>query len=183
MFNVFHPTYTGTHKPKSLSSDFITNLAKRIRSPGLFPPASKRRNRYEIVEQKQDSLRFRSVSFLTSIHIGLNDVTTRTDRKTGEIRYDVSYWTWAKYTLGLCFFIGLVLAFLFLSPLLRTPPLLARQIPYPDPHHSRRYPPYRLLGTGLVLASHPVPQKSIGQATEAHTRRSKRLNNTKRPNK
>ena len=116
MWTVFSPSFTGVHKPDRLSSDFIAKLAKRIRSAALFPFASKRRNQYRTVEQTEDSLWFRSTGLLTGINIGLNDVRIHIHRNAGEIRYDVSYWTWGKYCIYLCLGPGLLLGLFLVTP-------------------------------------------------------------------
>ncbi len=116
MSSRFQPRYSGSHKPESLCNDFIQKLRARV-NKGLFSMASSRRNQYKIVEQSETSLHFCSSSLLTGINIGLNDVQIQVDQTSGEIRYDVSYWTWAKYSIFLCLGIGLVLGFFLLTPL------------------------------------------------------------------
>jgi hypothetical protein len=116
MSSRFQPRYSGSHKPESLGDGFIQKLAARV-NKGLFSMASSRRNQYKIVEQSETYLHFCSSSLLTGINIGLNDVQIQVDQTSGEIRYDVSYWTWAKYSIFLCLALGLVLGCSLLPPL------------------------------------------------------------------
>ncbi len=120
MFAAFHPSFRGVYRPKVLADDFIDRLAARVES-GLFPMASPGRNRYTITERLGTRLRFRSVGILTGINIGLNDVAIRLDDRNREISYDVSYWTWAKYSLYLCGGIAGVLGLALLATLLGVP--------------------------------------------------------------
>jgi hypothetical protein len=112
----FQPRYSGCHKPDSLHDDFIQRLAARV-SQGLFSMAPASRNRYVVVEQSDTALRFRSDSVLTGINIGLNDVRIQVDHAGGEIQYDVSYWTWAKYSIFLCLGLGVAMGVMLLTPL------------------------------------------------------------------
>jgi hypothetical protein len=105
MTNIFHPSFTGSYKPESFSQDFIEKLTERLRG-GLFPTASDRRNRYEIATQSNGFIRFRSVNLLSGINIGLNDVSIQVDRDKKEVSFKVTYWTWAKYSVGLGLIIG-----------------------------------------------------------------------------
>jgi hypothetical protein len=109
MNSPFAPSFQGVYRPDALAPDFIPRLAARIRA-GLFPMASPSRNQYEIVEQTEDFLHFRSNGFLTGINIGLNDVRLRVDKEAGEICYSVTYWVWAQYSIGLGLLLGIALA-------------------------------------------------------------------------
>jgi len=93
------PNTSGTYHGE-VRADFLPSLSKRIRS-GLFPMASARRNQYEIVSEDEDSLRFRSNSVLTGINVGLNEVSVTVDRKANCVRFEIAYWTWAKYVIML----------------------------------------------------------------------------------
>lgn len=120
MFAAFHPSFRGVYRPEVLADDFVHRLAARIES-GLFPMASAGRNRYTITERMQTGLRFRSVGLATGINIGLNDVSIRLDDRAAEVAYEVSYWTWAKYSLYLCGGIAGVLGLALLATLLGVP--------------------------------------------------------------
>ena len=116
MSTTFSPHFSGVYKPEAIAGSFVENLAARVRK-GLFPMASAQRNQYEIVGQAKDSLHFRSARLLTGITIGLNDVQIQVDRASGEIRYEVFYWTWAKYCIYLCLGIGGICGFCLMTPL------------------------------------------------------------------
>lgn len=120
MFAAFHPSFRGVYRPEVLADDFVDRLAARIDS-ALFPMASAGRNRYTITERLPTRLRFRSVGLATGINIGLNDVSIRAEDRAPEIVYEVSYWTWAKYSLYLCGGIAGVLGLILLATLLGLP--------------------------------------------------------------
>ena len=105
MNNPFKPEVSGKWQPDKLSKDIISALTERIRNNGLLAPtASKARNSYEILESGYDRLHFRSTGLLTSIAIGLNDVNVRIDQmQANTLNYTIKYWTWAKYSIFLCF--------------------------------------------------------------------------------
>jgi hypothetical protein len=109
MTSPFAASFQGVYTPGSLAPDFLPRLAARIRS-GLFPLASPGRNQYEIVEQGEGFLHFRSSGFLTGINVGLNDVRLRVDQAAGEVCYSVTYWVWAQYSIGLGLLLGIALA-------------------------------------------------------------------------
>ncbi len=120
MFAAFHPSFRGVYQPEVLADDFVHRLAARVES-GLFPMASAGRNRYTITERMPTRLRFRSVGLVTGINVGLNEVSVRVDNRAPEISYEVSYWTWAKYSLYLCAGIAGVLGLVLLATLLGLP--------------------------------------------------------------
>ncbi len=108
MLGAFHPSFEGVWRPERLAEDFARRLAARVRS-GLLPAARPRRNRYEVLSETDESIRFRSAALLTSANIGWNDVELRADRGAGTVTYRVAYWAWARF----CMFLGLGLAALF----------------------------------------------------------------------
>ncbi len=111
MLKLFRPEFSGTYCPERLRPDFIAVLAGRVRS-GLFPLASKRRNRYAVVSESEKELRFRSEGLLSSISIGWNDVHARIDSapdSAPRVCYEVRYFGWAKYSVILCAIIGIAL--------------------------------------------------------------------------
>ena len=112
MLHAFEPHVSGEYRPPSLSSQLLDNLEERVRN-GLFPMAKPRRNAYKVVSRTEDSLRFRSTNVLSGINVGLNDVSLTLDVDRGVARFDIRYWTWAKYGIGLCLSIfGLIVLLL-----------------------------------------------------------------------
>jgi len=104
MLKIFRPEFSGTYSPQSLRSDFLAAIAERVRR-GLFPRASERRNRYAVVTESEEELRFRSEGFLAAISSGWNDVHVRIDSAPGSppnVRYDVRYFAWARYSVAFC---------------------------------------------------------------------------------
>lgn len=108
MTNIFHPSFTGCFRPDHLSKDCVVTLTQRIHT-GLFPAASPLRNRCVVESQSDDSLRFRSANTLAGINVGLNDVTIEVDKECRQVNYSVTYWTWARYCMGLALMLGLAI--------------------------------------------------------------------------
>jgi outer membrane protein assembly factor BamB len=113
---LLHPSFNGNYEYNSLRNDFIEKLASQTKT-GLFPIASRCRNKYDIVAQSEKSLHFRSTSLLTGIHIGLNDVHIQVDESTNRIQYDVTFWTWAKFCVSLSLGVVFILGFFLTSHL------------------------------------------------------------------
>lgn len=111
----FHPSFDGVWKPQRLAEGFETQLAARVRS-GLLPAARARRNRYEVLSESDESVRFRSVALLTSANIGWNDVEIRADRGAGTVAYHVTYWAWTRYCVVLGLGLAALLALLVVVP-------------------------------------------------------------------
>lgn len=116
MLTLFRPRFSGTHRVGQVSHDLIPTLSNRLSTVGLLPLAPPRRNRYRVVRVARNGLHFRSTSLLTAINVGLNDVRLTVDPAQGAIRYEVSYWTWAKYAIALSFGICLAIAAFMLPP-------------------------------------------------------------------
>ncbi len=117
MLGLFHPSFEGEWRPGRLAADLTERLAGRVRS-GLLPAAKARRNRYELLTETNDSVRFRSVTFLTGINIGWNDVEVRIDRRSGSATFSVRFWSWTRYCVLLGLALGLVFAALVVLPVL-----------------------------------------------------------------
>jgi hypothetical protein len=117
MLTFFHPSFEGVYEPKRPTADFMGRMADRVRSAGLFPTAAERRNRYEVVSQSQTAVRVRSTNLLTGINVGLNDIALATVDGGRGIRYTVSFWTWAKYSLALSGIIGIAIGVVFCLPI------------------------------------------------------------------
>lgn len=110
------PSLNGSISVHNIHTDLIDKISKRIKL-GLFMSASPRRNRYEITSVSKDAINFKSVSLLTSIYIGLNNVNIRIDADNNEIYYEFSFWRWACYCILLSLSLTLLIAFFFLSHL------------------------------------------------------------------
>ena len=105
------PRFSGQLKPNKISANFIKVLGLQLRSSGLFPYTSSWRNKYDILNQSEIQISFRSNSFFTHINIGLNDITITLDLKDNSIHYTVAFWKWTLFciSMGLC--LGMVMLF------------------------------------------------------------------------
>lgn len=123
MFSWFHPSFDGVWQTERVAEDFSNRLAQRVKT-GLFPSARAIRNRYELVGHSDDLVHFRSTTILTGANVGFNDVEVRVDRSKNQLRYSVTYWTWARY----CVFLGLGLA-LAIPAVVFGPGLIGLELP------------------------------------------------------
>jgi hypothetical protein len=140
VLQVFHPSFDGVYRPKRIARDLAGRIAARVMAAGLFPTASERRNRYEIVSQSDQGVTFRAGDFLTGIYVGLNRVVVNVDAAAGVARYRVSFPTWAAYSFGLSGFIALVVGVVLMLPL-----FTGSGSPFVD------YSPAVLIGAGLPV--------------------------------
>jgi uncharacterized membrane protein (DUF485 family) len=112
----FLPRFTGTMNVGRIPENFFYRMADRVRD-GLFVPGSRTRANYAATRSDRYELRFAAGDWWTAINVGLNQV--RLFRVDGErIGYEVTYWKWTLYAVGLGALIGLsMIAGLFFVPL------------------------------------------------------------------
>lgn len=131
VLGAFHPSFEGEWSPENLASDFVRRMAARVRS-GLLPAAKRRRNRYELLVETDESVRFRSTTLLTGANIGWNDVALRVDPRGRTVTYRVAYWTWARYCIGLGLALGLLFGVLVVAP------VVTGWFPFPETFYPAR---------------------------------------------
>lgn len=100
MFRFLTPCFEGSYPLRRPASELLDAMVERLAS-GLLVCAPPNRNRYAIDSRTNESLVFHSTTVWTGISIGLNRVQLDAPPGSNEVRYRVSYWTWARYALGL----------------------------------------------------------------------------------
>lgn len=105
------PQFEGHLTLDPLPEDFATRVQRRVES-GLLAPGRRDRADYEITSKDRTGLTFVARGFLTTYNIGLNEVTVGRSG-ANRIRYQVSYWGWARIAVAHGLLLGAVLAAAF----------------------------------------------------------------------
>ncbi|HNR32098.1 MAG TPA: hypothetical protein PKI11_14500 [Candidatus Hydrogenedentes bacterium] len=96
----FIPECDGILEVEDAPEDFVERMAARVHG-GLLLPGDRRRAAYSVRSLGRHVIHFGADDFLTSINIGLNEVTLqRMDERT--IAYRFTYWSWLLYCVLLC---------------------------------------------------------------------------------
>jgi len=107
------PKTDGTVTIRSSAEQFFEAFRARV-AAGLLTGRPHPRSNYLVTEASTAHLEVCAAGWWTAINVGLNRLRLRLLRP-GLIRYDVQYWRWARYVLGLCSVPGLVGLALLLS--------------------------------------------------------------------
>ena len=108
----FLPHIIGEFAIELPASDFISSFQQRVEN-GLLAGQPGPRSNYEVVSSTDNSVHVRAADWSTAINVGLNDFELDL-APNGKLRYDVRYWRWLTYCVGLCALIGFVGAAFFL---------------------------------------------------------------------
>jgi len=100
------PRTSGVVTIRSTSTAFIRALEQRV-AAGLLTGEPRRRSRYQVIESTPRSLRIRAADWIAAVNVGLNDVELIFSEPRA-IRYQVTYWRWAQYVIGLSGVMGLI---------------------------------------------------------------------------
>ena len=112
------PHIEGAIRIRSSATHFAAALHRRIEA-GLLGGHPHPRSNYRVVEAAPGRLQFRAADWWTAINVGLNECELRLTQP-GCIHYQVRFWRWALYALGLSGILGLVGLVLFLTVDVRT---------------------------------------------------------------
>lgn len=100
------PNTEGTVTIRSTAEQFFEGFRARVEA-GLLTGRPHPRSNYVVTDASAAHLEICAADWWTAINVGLNRLKLRLLRP-GQIRYDVQYWRWASYVLGLCGALGLV---------------------------------------------------------------------------
>jgi hypothetical protein len=111
----FAPVIEGSIPIRTPGPEFLRRFQKRVEA-GLLTGKPHPRSNYAVAVVGMDRLQVRAVDGWTAINVGLNELDMQAS-PSGELRYRVRYWRWAKYLLGLggTVGIGLLAVFLFID--------------------------------------------------------------------
>jgi hypothetical protein len=99
------PKIEGSLPLRSSRTAFVRALRERVASGLLGTDLP--RSRYAISESIAGSVGIHAVDWQTAINVGLNELELSIGR-SGQIEYQVRYWRWATYVLGLSGLLGLI---------------------------------------------------------------------------
>jgi len=134
------PEIQGTVQIRSEPATFLQAFRRRV-GAGLLSDQPHPRSNYAATLTRPDRLQVRAADWATAINVGLNEVDLGLPQR-GSVRYQVRYWRWASFVLGLgAVFgaIGLVL-------------LLTFDVPRYIARHPERMIPGLTAHQGLLLA-------------------------------
>lgn len=103
---ILAPVIEGTAPIRTAAPAFREGLARRV-AQGLLTGQPHPRSQYVVTETGADHMRIRATDWKTALNVGLNDIDLRFP-ESGVVQYQVRYWRWAAYALGLCGAIGMV---------------------------------------------------------------------------
>jgi hypothetical protein len=102
----WRPEVEGTVSIRSASGPFMQAFADRVEA-GLLTGRPHPRSNYLADSARPDQLLVRAADWWTAINVGLNRLELR-HVPPDRIRYQVRYWQWAQYALGLSGAMGLI---------------------------------------------------------------------------
>jgi hypothetical protein len=107
------PQIHGTIPIRSSPAAFVQAVRQRV-ADGLLAGKPHPRSNYVVTQAARDRLHVRAADWWTAINVGLNELDLELPQP-GTVRYDVRYWRWAAYALGLCGALGLIGILLLLT--------------------------------------------------------------------
>jgi len=93
------PEIQGTAPIHSDPAAFLQAFRRRA-AAGLLSGRPHPRSNYTVTQTGADRLHVRAADWSTAINVGLNDVDLEVPHP-GTVHYQVRYWRWASYVLGL----------------------------------------------------------------------------------
>lgn len=110
----FAPVFRGEYRADDLRPDILDRLALRVARGRFLPRVPPARNRYAVIDRRENRLRVQAVTFASRITIGLNDVLFVHAPERRALAYRVVFGTWAGYVAVLSAAIALPLGILLL---------------------------------------------------------------------
>jgi hypothetical protein len=107
------PQTCGTIQIRSSPAAFLQAFRQRV-ADGLLAGTPHPRSNYVVTQAGRDRLHVHAADWRTAINLGLNELDLEL-RQPGTVRYEVRYWRWAAYALGLCGALGLIGILLLLT--------------------------------------------------------------------
>jgi hypothetical protein len=107
------PEIDGSVAIRSSGAAFLQAFRQRV-GEGLLAGRPHPRSNYQVVEAGPDRLRVRAADWPTAINVGLSELELWIEQP-GVVRYQVRFWRWAAYVLGLGAILGLIGVVLFVS--------------------------------------------------------------------
>lgn len=112
------PEIRGEVPIRSDRQAFLQRFRQRVEH-GLLSGQPHPRSNYVVTQAVPHHLHVRAADWWTAINVGLNEVDLELPQD-GIVRYQVRYWRWASYVMGLCGVLGLIGLVLLLAFDVRT---------------------------------------------------------------
>jgi hypothetical protein len=112
------PETHGAVPIRSASQEFLQRFRQRVDS-GLLTGRPHPRSNYVVTQADTHHLHVRAADWWTAINVGLNELDLELPQG-GIVRYQVHYWRWTAYAIGLCGVLGLIGLVLLLTFDVRT---------------------------------------------------------------
>ena len=107
------PEIHGSISIRSAPWDFLQTFQQRV-TRGLLTGQPHPRSNYLVTRADAQQLHVQAADWRTAINVGLNEVDLELPQP-GIVRYQVHYWRWASYAIGLGGVLGVIGAALLLA--------------------------------------------------------------------
>ena len=107
------PQIQGAVPIRSTPAEFLQALRQRL-ATGLLAGTPRTASNYVVTQTGPDQLQVRAADWRTARNVGLNEVELELARR-GTVSYQVRYWRWAFFAVGLCGVLGLIALVLLLT--------------------------------------------------------------------
>jgi hypothetical protein len=107
------PQIRGAVQIRSTPAEFLQALRQRL-AAGLLAGRPHTAWNYVVTQTGPERLHFRAADWRTAMNVGLNEVDLELSRQ-GTVSYQVQYWRWASFAVGLCGGLGLIALVLLLT--------------------------------------------------------------------
>jgi hypothetical protein len=107
------PQIRGTVQIRSAPAEFLQAFRQRV-ATGLLSGKPHPRSNYVVTQASLDRLHVHAVDWWTAISVGLNELDLQFLQQ-GTVRYQVRFWRWASYALGLSGVLGTIGLLLLLT--------------------------------------------------------------------
>jgi hypothetical protein len=99
------PQAEGTIPIRSSATHFLAAFRRRV-TAGLLSGRPQPRSNYVVADGASDRLRIRAADWWTAFNAGLNELELQP--QPGLVHYQVQYWRWAGFALGVGAILGLI---------------------------------------------------------------------------
>ncbi len=107
------PEIHGSVPIRSTPPAFLERFRQRVAS-GLLTGQPHPRSNYVVTRADTQRLHVRAADWWTAINVGLNELDLELSQR-GMVRYQVHYWRWASFVIGLSGVLGLIGLLLLLT--------------------------------------------------------------------
>jgi hypothetical protein len=107
------PQIRGAVQIRSTPAEFLHALRQRL-ATGFLAGKPHTASNYVVTQTGPDRLHVHAADWRTAMNVGLNEVDLELAQR-GTVSYQVRYWRWASFAVGLCGVLGLIALVLLLT--------------------------------------------------------------------